>query len=94
MITDDTLLIADRVVRGVALLDAETPGWRERIDLETLDLGNVHLCVLGQGFGHYLTGLDALGIEADEQSRDHGFTASSCTYDSAVLTSFWKEAIG
>lgn len=92
-ISDEVLLASTRVVRGVELLDAKEPGWRDRINLEALNLGDVHQCVLGQTFGHYLTGLGALGIEAGGQSRDHGFTASECDYGPDVLDNLWKEVI-
>lgn len=38
-----------RVQRGIEFLDSKGPeGWRELLNLETLDLGNAHRCVLGQ----------------------------------------------
>lgn len=36
------------IARGAAFLDEKTPGWRERIDLDKLDLGECDVCVLGQ----------------------------------------------
>jgi hypothetical protein len=41
----------DDVARGVALLDAYTPGWRADVDVDTLDMADVRRCVLGQSFG-------------------------------------------
>jgi len=45
--------IAERVADGAAFLDKHDAGWwdpdaDEAIDLDTLDLGNTRLCVLGQ----------------------------------------------
>jgi hypothetical protein len=48
--------VKDRVQNGIALLDRETSGWEGRIDLETLDLQDCGLCVLGQVFGGFAEG--------------------------------------
>lgn len=40
--------IAERVAAGAAFLDGQDPGWWREIDLESLDLGEPDLCVLGQ----------------------------------------------
>lgn len=40
-----------RVRRGVALLDADMPGWRDRIDLTTLEITDPCHCVIGQVYG-------------------------------------------
>ena len=45
--------IAERVRVDMALLDRERPGWIEEIDLETLDMGDLWHCVLGQVYRHY-----------------------------------------
>jgi len=42
--------VADRVSAGIALLDEKVPNWRDKIDLETLNLRNTRNCVLGQVF--------------------------------------------
>ncbi len=42
------LTIAQRVAAGAAFLDGREPGWWERIDLDSLDLGSGCRCVLGQ----------------------------------------------
>lgn len=39
-----------RVARGAALLDAEVPGWWERVRVLRLDMGSTCRCVLGQVF--------------------------------------------
>jgi hypothetical protein len=61
----------DRVERGAALLDKTAPGWRERVDPETLDMTLCTRCVLGQLFGHYMVGFDRL--EVAESSVVYGF---------------------
>ena len=39
-----------RIAAGIALLDEKVPGWCERVDLTTLNLGSTLFCVLGQVF--------------------------------------------
>jgi hypothetical protein len=60
--------------RGAELLDRHpnAEGWRERIEPGKLELANSCGCVLGQAFGWFDDGLDALGLSYDEAER-HGF---------------------
>lgn len=46
-----------RVKRGAVFLDDLRPGWERVINLDHLELADSCRCVLGQLFGHYLTGL-------------------------------------
>jgi hypothetical protein len=48
------------VERGVALLDKAKPDWARRIDLPTLDLGNIKFCMLGQIYGDFGDGREKL----------------------------------
>ena len=89
-----------RVERGIAFLDEHAePGWRERIDLSTLDLVNCRACVLGQLYGTYHRALDSrkLGLSETKSVRC-GFTLRSVNEDAsdwawARLTDEWKEAL-
>ena len=45
--------VEERVRRGIELLDTKAPGWREKIDLKTLDVEGSCACVLGQVYGGY-----------------------------------------
>lgn len=47
------LTIAERVAAGAAWLDAEQPGWVDRIDLDRLNLASSCRCILGQLFNDY-----------------------------------------
>lgn len=38
------------VAEGIKFMDENAEGWCEKIELETLDLGSLELCVLGQAF--------------------------------------------
>jgi len=70
------------VQAGMAVLDANMPGWECRIDPETLNLASCQLCVLGQVYGEYSAGKREVGIEdgdnygfstRDDSSREYGF---------------------
>lgn len=62
--------VIDEVKKGIALLDSKVEGWRERIDVSKLDMASGDSCIVGQVFGSYGVGLDALGIES---GRGYGF---------------------
>lgn len=40
----------EQVIKGAAVLDEKVPGWRDKIDPDTLDLESLEDCVLGQLF--------------------------------------------
>ena len=42
----------ERVAAGAAWLDEHRPGWVDRVDPVTLDLGDECHCVLGQEYGN------------------------------------------
>lgn len=79
------------VLRGVALLDSEVPGWRERIDPDQLFLHDCYQCILGQLFGGFFLGLNALGLEI-EQSWYYGFENDGF-HKYSDLTKLWKEQL-
>jgi Uri superfamily endonuclease len=60
------------VDHGAALLDERLPGWRRVIDPDGLELRHCSECILGQLFGDYDRGLQALGLSEDDAST-HGF---------------------
>src|SRR5258708_7417760 len=61
------LMFEERIARGIALLDKYRPEWRSLISLERLDMYSVEDCVLGQVYGNFGIGLDALKAQ---QLRD------------------------
>jgi hypothetical protein len=86
------------VVRGARYLDEILPGWADTIDLDTLDLGSICDCVLGQlavdivpnlVFRSYYEARSHLGIGAD-QAFSLGFTTLG---DFAHLTRAWRDLI-
>ena len=79
-----------RIARGMELLDRENPSWCDKIELKSLDVGNVGHCVLGQVYGEYIDGVGALGIAF--HTERHGFMWLNS--DSVMgLTRSWKKAI-
>jgi len=96
--------IQARVQAGAAWLDENRPGWIDRIDLATLDLGDPCRCVLGQEYGDWDEAPDALTEQPE--SSDLGFDRDSFGYSpswpenrrrSAVLyvelTAAWRDYI-
>jgi len=72
--------VSVRVARGVALLDELGPdGWRDRVDLSTLNLMSTEDCVLGQVYGTdddpegWYLGEDALNIHSGVSAARYGF---------------------
>jgi len=41
-------IIKSRVAAGVAFLDDEAPGWRDKVDPDTLDMSDTSNCIIGQ----------------------------------------------
>lgn len=54
------------VADGVALLDEHNEGWWANIDLSRLDLDSPTNCILGQLYGTYYRGREALDIGEGE----------------------------
>lgn len=90
-VTERTSL-ASRVRAGVALLDREEPGWFKRVDLARLNVGSCSMCVLGQLFGAYASGVAELDLYFTVW--DLGFDAIDWTdaeYD--ALTRLWAYVV-
>lgn len=97
-----TITVAERVARGAALLDHEDPGWWQRIDVSGLDLASCQACVLGQLFGEFNDGVEAVfPRRLDKVDKRIGFAASrgfdviddvaSDSFD--ALTAAWLDLI-
>jgi hypothetical protein len=98
--TATTLTIAERVNAGAAWLDEHRPGWRNRIDIDTIDVASVRCCPLGQVYGaswcaplllHDGGQGTALGFYAIAEDLDLG--ADACLAEYAELTRAWRELI-
>lgn len=85
------------VARGVAVLDAVKPDWRESIDLETLSMETLDECILGQVFGGYTTGCERFGISCTQTDEyrwlqsNLGFDLPESVYygETSVSSAFW-----
>lgn len=62
-----------RAFKGALLLDMLSPGWQSRVDLDILDMGVDAECVLGQVYGEYNEGREALGLRTSWSAADFGF---------------------
>lgn len=80
------------VHNGINLLDEQEPGWRDLIDLDTLDVSDCTQCVLGQVYGHYVTGENRLDIHGGDVTL-YGFATAGYGTDYAQLTDAWKLAL-
>lgn len=64
------------IIQGALRLDAHFGNgqWRERIDLSTLVMYDLHECLLAQLFGDYQLGTERLGLDYQD-TLDLGFDA-------------------
>lgn len=92
---------AERVQRGIALLDKKWPAWAQEIDLDRLDIQSDTNCVTAQFAGRsgqrawYLNGQRSLDLD-DAAYDEHGFNAQLGwappeAYE--ALNGLWKAAI-
>lgn len=76
---------AARAANGAALLDRRAPGWHRKVAVDRLAIESCDRCVLGQVFGHFVSGKVIL-IRAEPSldrhffGRDHGFVAQSAEF--------------
>ncbi len=79
---------ADRIRRGAAFLDIERPGWRDEVDVDTLELSDCTRCVLGQLAGGEIIGWSLLlrqfKIDGLDNADQFGFSLSDDEYESRV----------
>lgn len=98
---------AERVQRGIALLDQKWPAWATEIDLDTLDISSGTSCMTAQyaqrhaNCASYLRGQQLLTL-SDSAYEAHGFNADGQSTgetdgpsfeDYAALNGLWKAAI-
>lgn len=86
-----TTTIADRVAAGAAFLDSAAPGWDERIVTGILDIASWSRCVLGQLYGGYSRGVEALDLDPEE-AHDLGFDGN-VHVDASERTQAWRDLI-
>jgi hypothetical protein len=98
---------AERVQRGIALLDEKWPAWATEIDLEELDIRSGTRCMTAQYAkrhdlgGYWHEAMESLGlVEGDGTYEGHGFNADNTGVDYArddasyaTLNGLWKAEI-
>lgn len=65
--------VEERVAKGVALLDDKRPGWRSEINTDILVMSDSRDCLLGQLYGDYGSGLQALDLWVEEDANKYSF---------------------
>jgi len=89
--------VTAKVLRGARLLDKKYPGWEKKISLPELDLNSCEVCVLGQLYGIYETGLGQVfedGDRSDGFKRYHyGFSDLGTKDRMRHLTQVWGRLI-
>lgn len=91
-------IYTERIERGAALLDELRPGWRTKVDVEALDVGDCQSCVLGQILGDYAQ-RGRIGLEVRADAAEHGFALSFHEVTRGgrepyvALTEEWREYI-
>ncbi len=78
------------VDEGVRLLDQVRPGWYDEINTETLDIASAYRCVLGQLYGDFVAGVEALNIPSGGET--YGFNAPYFI-DFTPINDKWKGII-
>lgn len=84
---------------GAVLLDAQVPGWAERIDLRTLNIRSGECCVLAQLTGvEFSEGYVRLGLSPEDTIRNGFFVVGQpdsghvhAVYD--ALTDAWGHEV-
>lgn len=89
--------IMQRVMAGVAYMDRNRKGWRDRIDRKRLNIAHDCGCVIGQEFGSFndiaetLFGSYRNAAKYGFYAYSHGTSAAHLEY--AALTSGFKQAL-
>ncbi len=95
-----SVIIVERVNKGVALLDAHFGFyWRARIDPDRLDMTDPYTCIIGQlWYDNYVEGVVDLGLPGNWVAQiDHGFdidgTNSTYVEYAKALKAEWLERL-
>jgi hypothetical protein len=71
-VAERSLAAAGRVALGAALLDKNRPGWAGEIHVSRLNMASPKNDILGQLYGYFFRGLEALGL-TDAEAVTLGF---------------------
>jgi hypothetical protein len=90
---------AEQIARGAAFLDEKASGWRQRVDLDRLQMSDCTACVLGQldgrGSRFWYSMLTRFGLNPEVgEDVEHGFATSEDDGDTyEQLTTEWRQYI-
>ncbi len=87
----EKMAYAEEVSRGADLVEKVYPGALARVDLNTLNMANEDLCVLGQGVDNHMLYIDKLaelGLTRREQAK-YGFSLRKDPIAGYVLLEQW-----
>ena len=65
--------IAERVAKGVMLLDEKQPDWRDSVDVERFNIHCIFSCLLTQVFGSWGEGKHELSLRDGRHAAEYGF---------------------
>lgn len=89
-----TITEVEVVKRGAQYLDKTDPGWENKINLDTLNLRNCHVCILGQLDSDFWEEIKRRDMTFDD-AAEYGFAIhlwdSNKNWD--LLTEEWKKVI-
>jgi hypothetical protein len=84
-----------KVAKGAAYLDGIRPGWRDVINLDTLNIASCEQCIIGQLDGAYIKNEEKY-FSLPEQAEELGFAIrvpELLKEGYEILTKAWKEEI-
>jgi hypothetical protein len=87
------MILEERVDEGTNFLATEHPEILQTVDLETLDMGSVCDCMLGQSYGHFDTGVEELDLCLYEVVMLGLDVWQDEEYEPTELTPIWKAKI-
>ena len=86
--------VSEAVNKGAALLDKVRPNWYKEINLDTFHFLNPSLCIIGQLYGQYLNGEEALELNTLCDAVDHGFDITAMLmYECLAIQDEWVKVI-
>ncbi len=96
---NEEMTLDERVAKGSQWLDQKQPGWRQKINIDTLDVESMYNCVLGQVFGSFSHAIHDCGIPLSildwgfccpiKYSRDKSVVSQAF----GKLTAAWKKVL-
>ncbi len=90
------LTIDEAIDRCISLLDDKVPDWRDKINVDKLEMGCPKKCLLGQIFGEYSIGMKKLFRKVlwhDIYQYGLDISPGKSTFTFEQLTIAWKQRL-